>query len=297
MLARSRISRTQRSFEEAGVDEARAPAERQRGEVPALGSTPKRSGPEGGAWPRRGTSRGHRSPSAAPPNAGVIRRWDCAARAAQRRRPRREERGTSDELGAAWIRLGEHLGPREQCSSGASCLVRCPVGRPWDGTPPCSGAPSRRPRRPAGAGRRGCRPPAATVDVRRDGAARSRVHRTSGESSSIRSVDRFRAAGDRGQQPAGQRGRAQGRTTPRRSSPRSRATRSARRPSSTASSASRGPRPTGRRCARSTSRARASAPGAARPRSTPGGVKDGYNVEVPRESVLLGLLSRCSRSR
>jgi hypothetical protein len=43
-------------------------------ELGAAISTQKRSGPEGGAWPGRRRSPGHRSPSAALPNAGATRR-------------------------------------------------------------------------------------------------------------------------------------------------------------------------------------------------------------------------------
>ena len=65
-----------------------------------LGSTPKRSGREGEAWPRRGTSRGHRARAAAPPNARVIRRWNGAdqapeAEAAATRGARNERRAWS----------------------------------------------------------------------------------------------------------------------------------------------------------------------------------------------------------
>ena len=72
-----------------GRAKRRPPPEHRHG---AQGSPPKRSGREGEAWPRRRRSRGHRALAAAPPNARVIRRWDGAAKAAKRRRPRRDER-------------------------------------------------------------------------------------------------------------------------------------------------------------------------------------------------------------
>ena len=88
------------------------------------------------------------------PDASVIRRWNCAARAAKRRRPRREERGTSDELGAAdntaemratsRLRLVEPQPQATRCARLRLCLLRLQARRcaPRVGAASASGAGS-----------------------------------------------------------------------------------------------------------------------------------------------------------